>query len=124
MGVALLSTTRKIHKLFHVHDTQSHIARKNFSIMTTNPKYVHLITLTFKRKSSADLYGSWKTFLFFLPDKKLFTFRQSKNLSIIRINLTVSETSLPPVNSRAFAVVSLRTYVVYNKSGTKMTNSV
>jgi len=45
------------------------------------------------------------------PSVLLWTFIESKNLSIISVKITVSDTSSPLVTFRAFDTVSLRTYV-------------
>ena len=88
-----------------VHVFLSIILSHNLKCKTLNT------TITFKQKSSPDVYGSWKDFLLSLPFVRLVTFRQSKNLSIIFTNLAVSLTS-PLVSSRALATDSLRTYNV------------
>jgi len=49
-------------------------------------------------------------FRWWIPDVKLFTFRQSKNLSILEMNTAVSSASGPPVSFSAFDTDSLRTY--------------
>ena len=60
----------------------------------------------------ADLYGCLNGFLYLFPASKLLTFMQSKYLSNMSTNFTVSEISSPPVSLRALLTDSLRTYMV------------
>ena len=72
-----------------------------------------IIFITFNQKSLLDVCGSLKDFLLHLPFTRLVTFRQSKNLSIILTNFTVSLTSSPPVSSKAFATDLKCKHTVY-----------
>lgn len=71
--------------------------------------YADMVHRTFKRKSDAEKYGDWNTFLFFFPFVKFDTFKLSKNLSNIEINRAVSLALSSVVISKALETDSLST---------------
>lgn len=100
-----LAITLSSHSFKYPRKSSSSHCQKCYDIMHTYTS----CCVTFRRKSVADLYGSWNGFRLCLPLLKLLTLRLSKNRSTIDINQTVSLTSSPPVSFKALATDSLRT---------------
>ena len=112
------------HQILAVHahcpPTQSSTSKKYLLTTGNLARYINIIHNNFgyifvertdSLKSFSDLYGSWNCFLFFLALEKLDTFKASKNLSIISVNFTVSDTLSLPTKDSALLIESLKTYV-------------
>ena len=78
-------------------------------VNTVSDRHLQCYIYTLRRKSELLWYGDLKGFLDLFPLLKSPTFKPSKHLSIISMNLAVSTVSLPPTSLRAEATLLLST---------------